>query len=53
MKKYDVIAYADDEGNKRQTGVVYAQSHEEAEKKAWHMFPEHHEVGVFECEGDK
>ena len=48
MKKYDVIAYADEDGNPRREGVVEAENHAEAERKAWHMFPEHHEIGVFE-----
>ena len=48
MKKYRVIAYADEEGNTKQRGVVEAENHAEAQRKAWEMFPEHHEVGAFE-----
>ena len=50
MKKYDVIAYADEEGNKRQEAVVEAANRMEAESKAWRMFPAHHEIGVYERE---
>lgn len=50
MKKYNVIAYADEEGNKRKEAVVEAENYTQAQIKAWNMFPEWHEIGVFEME---
>ena len=47
--KWEVIAYADPEmGLKKNCAFVWADSREEAERKAWAMFPEYHEIGVFE-----
>ena len=47
--KWEVVAYADPErGLKKRNAFVWADSREEAERKAWAMFPEYHEVGVFE-----
>jgi hypothetical protein len=46
--KWEVIAYADPEmGLKKKNAFVWADSREEAERKAWQMFPEYHEVGVY------
>ena len=47
--KWEVVAYADPEmGLKKNSGFVWADTREEAERKAWAMFPEYHEIGVFE-----
>ena len=47
--KWEVIAYADPEmGLKKRNAFVWADSREEAERRAWAMFPEYHEIGVFE-----
>ena len=51
MKKYSVTAYADEDGNKRQSAVIEAEDDAQAKIKAWRMFPEHHEVGVWEMKG--
>lgn len=51
MKKYTVIAYAD-EGHPRRERAIMALSDEQAWEIAWKIFPEYHEVGVFE-EGGK
>lgn len=51
MKKYNVVAYPDGEGNKRQEAVIEAADYTQAQIKAWKMFPEYHEIGVFEVEG--
>lgn len=48
MAKYEIIAYPDEEGNKRQSAVIEAKNYEDAIRKAWRMFPEYHEVGVWE-----
>ena len=48
MKKYDVVVYPD--GYPKQVATIEAESHKEAESKAWRMFPEYHEIGVFENE---
>ena len=50
MKKYDVIAYPDEDGNKRQEAVIEAENYTQAQIKAWRMFPQHHEIGVYEME---
>jgi hypothetical protein len=51
MKKYRVVAFPDEEGNKKERATIEAENHEQAQAKAWRMFPEHHEVGVWEMEG--
>ena len=55
MKKWQIVAYAEhDEGYlPRKEAVVYAETHREAETKGFRMFPEYHEVGVFEIEDSK
>ena len=50
MARYDVIAYPDEEGNKRQSTIIKAENYENALKMAWRMFPEHHEIGVYEID---
>ena len=47
--KFGIVAYPDEEGNKRQEATIEAASRAEAQKIAWEMFPEHHEVGVYEA----
>lgn len=53
MKKYNIVAYADEDGNKRQEAVIEAEDYTQAQIKAWRMFPEYHELGVFEMEGNR
>lgn len=53
MKKYNVTAYPDEDGNKRQEAIIEAENYTQAQAKAWRMFPEWHEVGVFEMEGNR
>ena len=48
MAKYHVIAYADEDGYPRREATIEARDKEEAHYKAWRMFPEYREVGVFE-----
>ena len=48
MAKYCVIAYADEDDYPRKEAVIEARNKEEAQSRAWRMFPEYHEVGVFE-----
>ena len=50
MKQYHVIAYADEDGYPRKEATIEARNKDEAQNKAWRMFPEYHEVGVFEKE---
>ena len=45
--KYTVIAYAEG-GLPRKEATITAHNKDEAWDKAWRMFPEYHEVGVFE-----
>jgi len=53
MKKWQIVAYAEsDEGYSRKEVTVYARDHEEALYKGFRMFPEYHEVGAFEIEGE-
>jgi hypothetical protein len=44
---YTVIAYAES-GLPRKEATIIARDKDEAWSKAWRMFPEYHEVGVFE-----
>lgn len=55
MKKWQIVAYAEhDEGYlPRKEAIVYADTHAEAERKGWRMFPEYHELGAFEVEEGK
>lgn len=52
MKKWQIVAYAEcDEGYlPRKEATVYAETHGEAERKGFAMFPEYHEIGAFEIE---
>lgn len=52
MKKYNIVAYADEDGNKRQEAFIEAEDYTQAQEKAWRLYPEYHEVGVFEMEGN-
>lgn len=51
MKKYIVVAYPDDEGNKKRSAIIEAESRDQALLNAWRMFTEWHEIGVYEMEG--
>ena len=49
MPRYIVKAYADAEyGLKEQTTSITAENYEAAEHKAFKMFAEYHEIGVWE-----
>jgi hypothetical protein len=52
LKVFTVVAYAEcDEGYlPRQETTIMAIDHSDAQRQAWRLFPEHHEVGVFEKE---
>jgi hypothetical protein len=52
MKKWLIVAYPEcDEGYlPRQEKEVYAETHAEAERKGFRLFPEYHEVGAYEIE---
>ena len=52
MAKYTVIAYPDEDGYPRKTAVIEAANKEGAWEKAFKLFPEYHEVGVWEEEDD-
>ena len=49
MAKYHVVAYPDEDGYLRKEAVIEARNKDEAQDKAWRLFPEYHEVGVFEA----
>ena len=51
MARYTVIAYPDD-GYPRKEAIITARNERQAWDKAWQMFPEYHEVGVFEMKGE-
>lgn len=53
MKKYNVVAYPDEDGYPRKEAVIEAADYTQAQIKAWRMFPEYHEVGVYEVEGER
>lgn len=48
MKKFTVVAYPDEDGYPRKETTIEAKDAEQAKSVAWRMFPEYHEVGVFE-----
>lgn len=52
MKKWQIVAYPEcDEGYlPHQEAIVYAETHAEAERKGFRLFPEYHEVGAYEIE---
>ena len=52
MKKWLIVAYPEhDEGClPRQEKEVYAETHTEAERKGFRLFPEYHEIGAYEIE---
>ena len=52
MKKWQIVAYAEhDEGSlPRKEAVIYAETHKKAVAKGFKMFPEYHEIGVYEME---
>ena len=52
MAKFEIVAYPDEEGNKGQSTIIEAGSYEKALNMALRIFPEHHEVGVYEMEGE-
>lgn len=47
--RYTVIAYAE-EGLPRKEVEITAKTKDQAWSKAWRLFPEYHEVGVYEAE---
>ena len=53
MKKYSVVAHPDEDGYPRKEAVIEAENHTQAQAKAWRLFPEYHEVGVYELEGER
>ena len=49
MGRYLVRAYADEEyGLKEQKVIIKAENYAKAKEKAWDMFAEYHEIGVWE-----
>lgn len=52
MARYTVIAYADEDGYPRKETIITAKDETQAWDKAWQMFPEYHEIGVFEMKGE-
>ena len=50
VKKYDVIAYPDEDGYPRKETTISAENQQQAESIAWRLFPEYHEIGVYEIE---
>lgn len=48
MKKYTVVAYPDEDGYPKKETTIEAKDEQQAQSIAWRLFPEYHEVGVFE-----
>lgn len=46
-KQWRIVAYPE-EGLKRQEVIIFADTHHEAKRIAWRLFPEYHETGAFE-----
>ena len=51
-KKWTIVAYAE-EHLPRKEKTVYAQTHSEAIRKGFRLFPEYHEVGAYEVDEDE
>ena len=51
-KKWTIVAYAE-EHLPRKEKTVYAQTHGEAIRKGFRLFPEYHEVGAYEADEDE
>ena len=47
--RYTVIAYAEERLPRKEVEIT-AKTKDQAWSKAWKMFPEYHEVGVYEAE---
>ena len=47
--RYTVVAYAE-EGLPRKEVEITAKTKDQAWSQAWRLFPEYHEVGVFEID---
>ena len=52
MKRWTIVAYSE-EGLPRQECDIYAKYREDAMDKAWDLFPEYHEIGVYEVEEEE
>lgn len=52
MAKYCIIAYADEDGYTRKETTVEARDKTEAWYKASRLFPEYHEIGIYEVKAD-
>ena len=50
MKKWTIVAYPEcDEGYlPRKEAIVEADTHAEAERKGFRLFPQYHEIGAYE-----
>ena len=48
MKNFTVIAYPDENGYPKRETIIKAKDEQQAQRIAWRLFPEYHEVGVFE-----
>ena len=52
MAKYGIIAYSDEDGYFRKETIIEAQDKTEAWYKASRLFPEYHEIGIYEVKND-
>ena len=52
MAKYCIIAYPDEDGYTRTETTVEARDKTEAWYKASRLFPEYHEIGIYEVKND-
>lgn len=49
MRAFKIVAYSDSEcGLKERRVCIKAENYEQAKRIAWTMFPEYHQIGVFE-----
>lgn len=55
MKKWLIVAYPEYAGGylPRQEKEIYAETHAEAERIGFRLFPQYHEVGAYEVEEEK
>ena len=51
--KYRITAYGEEYDLPNKSAIIEAENKEQAQARAWEMFPEYDDVGVSEMKGDK
>ena len=53
MKQYQIKAYGEEYGLPNKSATIEAENKEQAQARAWEMFPEYDDVGVSEMTEDE